>query len=93
LFKASHVSGLAKWFLERQVFNVMTIPPYTPEFNPIERLFCTVKSLFSDNIKRQKAETVFFHIYQSLLDMDYSKFPKYFKCSLYDMEKLLLHMY
>ena len=28
----------------------MTIAPYTPEFNPIERLFRTMKSRFRENI-------------------------------------------
>jgi len=37
----------------------MTITPYTPEFNPIELYFNSIKSHFSDNIKRETIQDVF----------------------------------
>ena len=46
---SAHMSGFSGWFMRQQPYFKQTIAPYTPEFNPIERFFRTIKSRFRDN--------------------------------------------
>jgi len=58
---------------------IMTITPYTPEFNPIEIFFRSIKARFSDTVRRKTIEDVFSHLYKSIRrDLPLSKFPRFY---------------
>ena len=42
-----HVSGFSAWWMKNIRCNKLTVVSYTPEFNPIERLFNTLKWISS----------------------------------------------
>ena len=49
---SSHISGLSGWWMRNLRCTKLTVAPYTPEFNPIERCFNTLKWISSDGIIR-----------------------------------------
>ena len=40
----------------------ITIPPYTPEFNPIERFFRSLKSRVPEGIKHKSLNELMFYL-------------------------------
>lgn len=49
---ASHTSNISGWWMKNLNCYKMTICPYTPEFNPIERFFNSLKWRAGDGIIR-----------------------------------------
>ena len=47
-----HNGSISEWWMSYIDSYKMTICPYTPEFNPIERFFNTIKKLSSDGVER-----------------------------------------
>ncbi len=47
-----HTSGFSGWWMKNIDCIKLTGCPYTPEFNPVERFFHSIKSLANDGIKR-----------------------------------------
>ena len=50
---SAHNFSISGWWMINITFNKITICPYTPEFNPIERFFNSIKSKCSDGVKRK----------------------------------------
>ena len=48
----SHISGFSKWWMLNMDCIKLTVVPYSPEFNPVERFFNTIKRRASDGILR-----------------------------------------
>ena len=51
---ASHTGKISGWWMRNIRSYKLTIVPYTPEFNPIERLFNTLKWNSSDGVIRDE---------------------------------------
>ena len=51
---AVHVSDYAKKYYERMDFSVLTLPPYTPEYNKIEKVFAQLKHRLTLKILHNK---------------------------------------
>ena len=49
---SSHTGKIAGWWMRNLRCVKMTTVPYTPEFNPVERLFNTLKWKSSDGVMR-----------------------------------------
>ena len=49
----SHESSYSGWWMKNVNCYKMTICPYTPEFNPVERFFSSIKSRCSDGRVRE----------------------------------------
>ena len=49
---SAHNDSISEWWMSYLNCYKMTICPYTPEFNPIERFFNTIKRNASDGIER-----------------------------------------
>ena len=49
----SHISGFSGWWMKNINCFKLTICPYTPEFNPVERFFNTIKRRASDGVIRK----------------------------------------
>ena len=49
---SAHNESISGWWMRNIDSIKLTISPYTPEFNPIERLFNTLKWNSSDGIER-----------------------------------------
>ena len=57
----SHESTFSGWFMRNIRCFKMTICPYTPEFNPVERFFSSIKNRCSDGkIRENMLENVEF---------------------------------
>ena len=50
----SHTSGFSGWWCRNIRAFKLTITPYTPEFNMIERFFNTFKANASDGVRRDQ---------------------------------------
>ena len=51
---SSHHSSISGWWIRNIDSYKLTICTYTPEFNPIERLFHTLKWTSSDGVERDQ---------------------------------------
>ena len=60
----------------------ITMPPYAPEFNPIERLFCTIKKCHADNICRKKIAHILVFLSTEIKKIPKYKFANYVKSCL-----------
>jgi transposase len=45
-FQGAHCGGWSGWWMRQMKGYKITIPPYTPDYNPIEIFFNTVKAKF-----------------------------------------------
>ena len=52
----SHTGKISDWWMRNTSGYKVTIPPYTPEFNPIERFFNTLKIQGGDGIRRNNLD-------------------------------------
>ena len=50
----AHTGKMSGWWMRNIDCFKLTICPYTPEFNPVERFFNTLKWKSSDGVKRQQ---------------------------------------
>jgi len=50
----SHTKSIAGWWMRNINCYKLTICPYTPEFNPIEKMFNTLKWKGSDGVERSQ---------------------------------------
>jgi len=48
----AHTKSITGWWMRNMPCYKLTICPYTPEFNPIERMFNTLKWNSSDGVER-----------------------------------------
>ena len=51
----AHISGFAQWFMRQLPGFKLTIPPCTPEFQPVEHFFGTLKKL-ADGTENQNLQ-------------------------------------
>ena len=59
---SSHISGFSGWWMRNVRCNKLTVVPYTPEFNPVERLFNTLKWNSSDGVIRDQLQDLTSHL-------------------------------
>ncbi len=86
----SHVSGFSNWWMKNIRCYKLTVTPYSPEFNPVERFFNSIKCKASDGVKREDilvlAEFLVWHMNQ----LNSNLFKSYFQLSLEEMAEHIM---
>ena len=71
-----HKNATCKTLLEKNNNQILYIPPYSPQFNPIEEVFSTIKSFI-----RQNTDDIFNSLVRISLKLNNLGFKKYYKHS------------
>lgn len=82
---ASHTGGFSGWWMRSLKGIKFTIPPYSPEYNPIERFFNTVDSKFYSEKRIKSLPGLTKFMKENLDKIPEEKYFNYFLCSFYDM--------
>jgi transposase len=75
---SSHVSGYSSWFMTNLRCKKLTITPYTPEFNPVERFFNSIKVKCSDGVKREEVPVITEFVLWNIDQFNANIFKSYF---------------
>ena len=67
----------------------ITIAPYTPEFNPIERFFRTIKKRIPEGKKHGSLNDLMYDLVTKINKFEPSVYKSFFQCSLIDMGKFI----
>ena len=74
----SHISGFSGWWMRNIDCIKLTICPYTPEFNPVERFFNTIKRRASDGVIRKNIKELTRHFTWHINQIPRNTFISYF---------------
>ena len=87
----AHNKSISGWWMRNIDCYKLTISPYTPEFNPIERMFNTLKWKASDGVERSQLLQLTAHL-AWVINEEISKntFISYFQVCISDMAKHIL---
>jgi len=82
---SSHTGGWSGWWMRSMKGYKITIPPYTPDYNPVERFFNTVKAKFCSHYKRISLPKMTAFVIEKIDEITPEKFVNYFLGTFYSM--------
>ena len=86
----SHNKSISTWWMRNIDAFKMTICPYTPEFNPIERLFRSLKFIASDGVERNTLLELTEFLVWHMNHIKRNTFISYFQLCISDMAEHIL---